>query len=139
MPRSGPDSVPTRACSSLTGRDLGDETLVRFPELVVLPLDDRLAAHAREELPDFLALPLGMHTFGNDVAHAFERLQGGFLEGLELEDLVAAAGANRGRHFARLHRLHHLLQPLRQFRDVDRTDEAARSEEHTSELQSQSN
>src|SRR4051812_38683727 len=68
-------------------RILRNLLLVQALELVVLPFDDRLAAHAREELSHLDLLTRVVHLVGHQIAHALERLRRCRLEGFELEQL----------------------------------------------------
>src|SRR3954471_21724768 len=104
---------------------VGDQLVVRLLQFGVLPLDNRLAADAGQELAHFLALAVGVHPFGNEILDVLECLHRGLLQGFELEDLIALRHANRRGHLARLHRLQQVLQRLGDLADVDRPDQPA--------------
>src|SRR5687767_5691328 len=76
--------------AAAAGVHRGDVLLVRFLEIVVLPHDNRLAAHAVQELLDFGPLALVVDLLRDNVPDVLERLHRYRLERLELDDLVAA-------------------------------------------------
>src|SRR5215213_1378446 len=102
-----------------------NQLVVRLLQFGVLPLDDRLAANAGQELAHFMALPVGVHPLGDEILDLLERLNGGFLQRLELENLITLGHANRRGHLAGLHRLQQVLQRLGELGHVDRSDQPA--------------
>jgi hypothetical protein len=107
------------------GRLRRQRLLVGFLQFLVLPLDDRLRAQAREELAHLGLGPGRGNLVGNQVADRVEWLQGGRLHRFELENLIALLHAYRSRDVARLHRVHQLLELRRHVAAGERTNQAA--------------
>src|SRR5687767_10332030 len=72
-----------------------DCRFVRLLQLVVLPLDERLAAHTRHELAELRLLPGGVNLVRGHIPDAFERLHLRRLERLQLQNLKATRRADR--------------------------------------------
>src|SRR5262245_17750598 len=105
MPDRWRSSPRPRRRSVAAGRVERDLPLVRLSKLLVLPLDDRLPADARQELLHFLLLAVVVNLVGDQIADAVERLHARRLHRLELQDLESLGRPQRLGDVARIHLL----------------------------------